>query len=218
MRTLIILLALAVNLAAEVHSPPATWRGKTIGKTDGNPWVDDKGPRWRLDQVYPDDFTKAENWKPMAWANVQKKDVWFNETGSQGGHPAVAYAGSKFDIGMYSAADNLEWLKTSALVFVAPKDGDYRVKFAATVTRWEGGGTVEVRYFTRAKSADGTEVITRLRVDGMATDVPLTIEGEPGTLAKGDEYAVAFCVIGRHSGASVKISALGILGTATKKK
>ncbi len=172
MRLIIILLALTVNLTAEVYSPPATWRGKTIGKTEGNPWADDKGPRWRLDQIYPDDFLKAENWKPMAWATIQKVDGWYNELGNQGGNPRISIAGGKFEIGLYSAADNFDWLKTAAVVFVAPKDGDYRVKFAATATRWEGGGTVEVRYYTKIKSADGTEVITRLRVDGLATDVP----------------------------------------------
>lgn len=210
-RIIVLLLAVfATVVAGESWSLPRVWAGKKVGSTDGNPLGDNAGPRWRIDQVYPDKPEVIANWKPMVWAEIQKQQAWFNDDGSQGGHPRVAIEKSQLKVGVYSKAVNMDWVKVPAIVFIAPRDGTYKFVQESQAKNFEGTGEVDVRFF-RIDRANKTVEAAGSSICGSTE--PRRGESRPVKLAKGDELAASFWAAGHHSGATVTVT----VGVTTAK-
>lgn len=64
--------------------PPA-WEGKTKGKSDGSIAMADGKPVWKLEQLWPADWNKRENFRPMTWTGTD----WNVNEGGFGGQPGA---------------------------------------------------------------------------------------------------------------------------------
>ncbi len=203
MRIIVLVALAALLISGESWSIPRTWAGKKAGSQENNPLVDNAGPRWRADQIYPDKPEDLANWKPMGCAESQRNLVWFNEPGSQGGNPHIRVEKSRLIMGVYSLATNMEWAKVPAVVFIAPRDGGYKLVQETAYKGWEGNGVVMVRYFRIDRVAKTVEAV--------GSDIAGSPDARRGEsrvvrLAKGDELAVSFWIDGHHAGATVTAS------------
>lgn len=140
MRTLISCLLVAAACGAE-HRPPQAWSGTKDGATDGNPLLVDGTPRWRFDQVFPDDFEDADNYRPLVWVHHEGAMRWFNRDHAHGGQPSAAIENGAVVFSVKGRSDGeMNYRKSAALGFIAPADGAYTLSCVAEVQRWEGGG------------------------------------------------------------------------------
>ncbi len=211
--TCLLLLIVSVAVGAETWTIPKTWTGKKIGSTEGNPLIEGGSPRWRIDQVYPDKPEDLANWKPMQWDEVQKKLTWHNEAGSQGGHPQIRIEKGQCIVGVYSKATNMDWTKVPAVVFIAPRDGSYKMIEECTSQNWEGNGAVDVRFYRIDRAAGAATPVEAAGSSLCGDDKPRRGESRVVKLTKGDELAASFWIDGHHTGATITVS----IGVATAK-
>lgn len=191
---------------AEDYRLPKSWQGQETGSTEGNPAVVDGLPMWRLDQIYPDDPESATSYKTLKW---EPKRNWCAGEGSQGGQPSAKVKDGVLIYGIRARATNFEWVKTAALVFIAPKDAIYTLQAQAFVTRWEGRGPVTLRAYQKVKK-DQAWVISPIKTVELPIKEDVAIEGVSARLRKGDEL-VLVPFIGTHvSGADVSLAKLTI--------
>ena len=137
MRIVILCFSALIMTAGESWTLPRNWTGKQLGTSDGNPLMDNAGPRWRIVQIYPDKPDNADNWKPMVWVEDQKVLKWFNSDGSQGGQPSLRVEKGQLNMGVYGKATNFEWTKVPGVVFVAPRDGVYKIVQESSYKNWD---------------------------------------------------------------------------------
>ncbi len=200
MRIVILLVLALVAAAGESWTLPRNWTGKKLGTSEGNPLVDNAGPRWRIVQIYPDRADNADNWKTMFWVEEQKALKWFNNAGSQGGQPSLRVEKGQLNMGVYGKGTNAEWTKVPGVVFIAPRDGVFKVVQETSYKNWEGGGAVTVRYH---KISTVLKAVEEINSDIAGAPEPRRGASRPVQLAKGDELSTSFWIDGHHTGASV---------------
>lgn len=123
-----------VDAAGAVFRVPAQWEGKEKGSTAGNPLVHAGKPVWRLDQVWPDDPSRAKNYLPMKW-NGQR---WAAVGGEQGGQPSVSIIDGRVQLGTSAPWTGNQGQKIAALVFLVPRTGKYTVRGSVISKPWTG--------------------------------------------------------------------------------
>jgi hypothetical protein len=117
------------------YAAPADWRGTKAESAQGNPYRVDSRPMWRLDQIWPDDPLKVENYTPLVWSGLH----WHASDQGSGGQPSARTADGGLELGVRMWWPDQLGSKLSSIAFVAPADGSYSVEGLVRTEVWEGG-------------------------------------------------------------------------------
>lgn len=176
---------------------PPVWEGKTVGQNDGSVVNADGNPVWKVEQIWPPDWKKPENFRPMVWTGTD----WNVKEGGFGGQPSVNLKDGALIFSTRAPHGNPAQLRTTALVFVAPRQGVYELHGQASSTIWEGKNKTNLHILR--KDADTVTTIAKVSVEHRAK-VPL--DGTSVELAAGQELVLMPQIDGMFSGGNLKLS------------
>lgn len=115
---------------AAAYKLPQSWSGEV-----GNPIRAGGRGLWRVDQVWPDDPSIASHYTPLKWSGTE----WAAAHNGMGGQPAVRVEDGAFKAAVRGSWTGAEGQRIAGLVFMAPRNGVYRVTGSARSKPWEGG-------------------------------------------------------------------------------
>jgi hypothetical protein len=113
---------------------PTDWKGAKSDSAQGNPYRVDSRPTWRLDQIWPDDPAKVDNYAPLVWNGL----FWRASEQSSGGQPSAEISERGLGLGVRMWWPDQLGSKLASLAFVAPADGVYALEGAVRTDVWEG--------------------------------------------------------------------------------
>jgi ferric-dicitrate binding protein FerR (iron transport regulator) len=116
------------------YALPADWKGAKSESAQGNPYRVDGRPMWRVDQIWPDDPLKMENYTPLVWNGL----FWRASEQNSGGQPSAETSEASIGLGVRMWWPDQLGSKLASLAFVAPADGVYSVDGIARTEVWEG--------------------------------------------------------------------------------
>ena len=184
---------------------PETWGGVSAGSADGNPYLVDGLPRWRVDRVWPDDPLQVANYHPLLWSDNQQ---WLDPEHSHGGQPVATTGDAAVSLGARTAWPGQPGAKLPALVFVPPAAGVYRVSGKAEVRIWYGEPPVTLRALRLDRTTG--EAAELASWTAAAKDASLAIELPAVDLAMGQELAFVPGLSHGLQAANIKLSELAI--------
>ncbi len=173
---------------AGVYRLPMTWRGEETGETAGNPYELEGTPLWRLDRIWPDDPMKYGHYRRMPWG----KDQWAATKHAHGGQPKASVRRGEANLSARAAWSGQAGEKLPALVFVAPKTGEYAVSGELTARVWYGSGKVTMLVLLRDDA-----VVAELKRYTLESNKPVDLAGLAVQLEQGQEL-VFVPRFGRH--------------------
>jgi hypothetical protein len=170
------------------HTPPGAWRGTAEGKSDGNPFVVDGSPRWRVDQFWGADWSVPESYAPLVWKDGIGGLAWRpGDAGREfGGQPRVVVNGPHVMLSARTEWEGHDGEKIPALVFIAPADGTYAAQALAIARFFEGAGPVELMLLKHEKAARQIKRLWVAQLQNGDTE-PTTIAEVRAELKAGDE-------------------------------
>ena len=122
------------NGIASSWSLPLTWEGKEKGKPDGSVVSADGKPVWKLEQLWPPDLKKSEDYRPMIWTGAG----WNVAEGGFGGQPGAALDGRALKLGTRAPHGQPPQWRVCGVTFVAPRAGTYVLSGTAECRIWDG--------------------------------------------------------------------------------
>jgi hypothetical protein len=182
---------------------PEQWIGTEVRTSAGNPAMVDGAERWRFDQIWPDDPLKAENYKPLIWNGT----TWVATDHSHGGQPAGKVTKGVATLTVRSPWNGNNGQKLSALSFIAPEAGSYRLSVDPALKNWDGKRkSVDLRLLH--VNADGIVECERISVaDGSMVE----LRAQPVTLAAGDRLVLVPAFSGLHIAGNLSLKNLHII-------
>ncbi|MEO8352409.1 MAG: hypothetical protein ABI680_11805 [Chthoniobacteraceae bacterium] len=200
-----------VTKAAEGESPvwklPPTWEGTAKGSSDGSIALDDGKPIWKLEQLWPADWMKPENFVPMVWTGTD----WNVKEGGFGGQPGGSLKDGALSFGTRAphGLDNDRHLRTAGLTFVAPKTGTYALHGNTSSRIWDGNNEMTLLVLKKTKSAVENVGSVNVPHKGEAA-----LDGQVVALAAGEELTLLPQISGMFAGGSLNLKDFSItLGT-----
>lgn len=182
---------------AQSYALPAFMEGEKEGSATGN---GDK--YWRLEQVWPDDILKRDNYQPLVWSgqNWVAPDQKF-------GAASAKISNSNVVLGVRSAwgdEGDMAGSKLSALDFIAPQSGHYTLTGLARAGIWQGDNGVSLHFLKR-----DAQKMTRLKNLELPKDqdVELLIEAD---LAAGETLVLVPQIAAWYTGVNVDLKNLTI--------
>ena len=198
----------APGAAPSFHLPPV-WEGKTKGESEGSIALANGKPIWKLEQLWPDDWKKRENFRPMTWTGTD----WNVQEGGFGGQPDANLKDGALTFGTrasHGAKDDDRHLRTAGLTFVAPQAGIYALHGSAAAKMWDSKNKTVLHLLK--KTAGGVEKIGGLAIEN-GGDVSL--EGQTVPLSAGEELTLLPQIDGAFAGGDCKLKDFSIsLGDA----
>ncbi len=176
---------------------PAAWEGKEKGSSEGSVAMADNKPVWKLEQLWPPDWKKRENFRPMIWTGI----AWNVKEGGFGGQPAASLNGRTLTFGTRAPHGKPMARRTAGLTFVAPKDGTYRFSGTAATRIWDGKNKTVLRLLH--KSAEGVVEAGNITIEHNGT---AALDGLKVTMAAGDECTLLPEIEGAFSGGDCKLT------------
>lgn len=195
--------------SAQSFTLPEEWAGGTSGSKTNNPFVAGGKPLWKAVNIWPDSVTDPNNFKDMQWDGKS----WVPVNGAEesfGGQPAIAPGEFSAVIAARSAWSGNPGEKLAALVFIAPKTGNYKIEGNYKALVWNGDpqqAKLTVRKLDR--KAMTSEKVGSLPLG--PTDV--AIENSNVFLEEGQELAFIPTFTAMHTAASVTFSSLKLTWT-----
>ncbi len=194
--------------AAPTFRLPPTWEGTKKGESDGSVAMAGGKPVWKLEQLWPADWKKRENFRPMTWTGT----AWNVKEGGFGGQPGAELKDGALKFGTRAphGPDNDRHLRTAGLTFVAPQAGTYALHGSAAAHMWDSKNKTTLHLVK--KSADGVEKVGGITVpDGGEA----SLEGQSVALAVGEEFTLLPQIDGAFAGGDLKLKDFSIsLGDA----
>ncbi|MEO5917809.1 MAG: hypothetical protein ABIS50_26490 [Luteolibacter sp.] len=187
---------------------PTTWEGTVKGGSEGSIALADGKPVWKLEQLWPADWTKRENFKPMVWTGTD----WNVKEGGFGGQPGAGLKDGTLTFGTRAphGPDNDRHFRTAGLTFVAPKTGVYQLHGRVTAHMWDSQNATTL--FILKKSAAGMEKVGALTIPNGGE---ATLEGQSAELATGEELVLLPQIDGMFAGGDASLMEFAIsLGDA----
>jgi len=180
--------------------PPA-WEGRAKGQSDGSVALADGKSIWKLEQVWPPDWKKPENFRPMMWTGTD----WNVKDGGFGGQPGAALDGRVLNFGTRAAHGTPPQRRMAGLSFVAPQAGTYQLSGTAECHIWDGQSKTILRLLH--KSAAGVEEVDHVTI---AHNGSATLETLHVTLAAGEEFTLLPEIEGMYNGGDCKLRDLRV--------
>ena len=170
---------------------PLAWDGKIKNKSDGSAVMDEGKVIWKLEQIWPPDPRRKENYRPMVWTGVD----WNVVSGGYGGQPEARLKDNSLVFGTRAAHGNPLARRICGLSFVAPFDGFYKLEGNVQCHLWDGNNRTVVRLFH--KSSDGIKEVGNVIVDNNSK-ASLDVLGL--RLYAGDEFTLVPEIDGMYAG------------------
>jgi hypothetical protein len=186
-----------------LHLVPDTWEGVAVGDSLGNPFKVDGRPRWRLDQVWPAEHLRPQNYRPLPWDGQR----WHAAANEQGGQPSAEVHAGKVVLAVRGEWNGNPGRKLAALTFIVPEAGTYSVTIEATLRFWEGqkdSASLWLLNSPRADRGKGGESAVLARVD-LPHDKPVTIGVKAVELRAGDELTIVPVLERWHTAGNVTL-------------
>lgn len=162
-----------------VYRLPATWDGATKKSSQGNPAMNGDQPIWRVDQLYPNNPIMPANYIPMVWGNQR----WEAPEHGQGGHPSATLKDGKVQFGTMGPWDgpDVRFKKQTALAFIVPASGVYRLQATAASKPW-GGTKADAFVYIMKRDEQRVGEIKKyaLKADGPAVTIDVEVDAAPG--------------------------------------
>jgi len=189
------------NGGALSWSLPPAWEGKEKGQSDGSVAMADGKPVWKLEQLWPADWKKRENFKPMIWTGTD----WNVKEGGFGGQPGAGLKDGALIFGTRAPHGKPQALRTAGLTFVAPKDGTYSLSGSVECRLWDGKNKTTLHALQ--KSEAGVKEIGSVTI---AHQGKASLDSLKATLSAGDELCLLPQIDGAFAGGDCKLSDLKI--------
>lgn len=145
---------------------PPTWEGAKIETSEGNPALANGKPIWQLNQIWPPDPTKNENYRPLIWRN----GWWVTQGNDFGGQPKVEMRDSAIRMEFRAAHGEPRAERIAGLSFIVPQGGIFQFSGTVGMRLWDGN--VPVRLSLLKKNAGGAGEIASIELKNNGT-VPL---------------------------------------------
>jgi len=199
--------SVASGAAPSFRLPPA-WEGKAKGESEGSVAMAGGKPVWKLEQLWPADWKKRENFRPMTWTGTD----WNVKEGGFGGQPGAALKDGVLSFGTRAphGPDNDRHLRTAGLTFVAPQAGTFALHGNAAAKMWDSKNKTTLHLLK--KTAAGVEKVGGVTVPhGGET----SLEGQSVALAAGEELTLLPQIDGQFAGGDLKLKEFSVsLGDA----
>ncbi len=183
------------ELSAPVHrqswSLPPSWEGKEKGKSDGSAATADGKPVWKLEQLWPPDWKKKENFRPMVWTGTD----WNVAEGGFGGQPGASLKDGALVLGTRAPHGNPPAWRVCGLAFVAPMAGTYTLGGTARCRMWDSDNKTALLLLVKS----GSGVREEGRID-IANRGKVTLENRRVALESDDELILLPKIEGSFSG------------------
>jgi len=162
-----------------VYRLPAVWEGEEKKTSRGNPALNGDKPIWRVDQLYPNDPIMPANYIPMVWGNQR----WEAPGHGQGGHPSATFKDGRVQfgtLGPWNGADT-NFKKQTALAFIVPASGVYRLQATAKSSPW-GGTKADAFVYVMKRDEQRVGEIKKyaLKADGPAVTIDVEVDASVG--------------------------------------
>ena len=184
---------------APVWKLPPSWEGKAKGESDGSTAKADGQMIWKLEQLWPDDWKKRENFRAMTWTGTD----WNVKEGGFGGQPGANLKDGALTFGTrapHGEKENDRHLRTAGLTFVAPRAGAFALHGIASAHMWDSGNKTTLHFLK--KSASGVEKIGGVTI---ANGGEISLEGQSVALAAGEELTLLPQIDGMFAGGDCKL-------------
>ncbi len=162
-----------------VYRLPDVWEGEEKGSAAGNPVFNHDQPVWRVDQLYPTDPIMPGNYKPMVWG----AERWVGAGPSQGGHPSASVQDGTVQIGTMGPWDSegVNFKKQTALAFIVPENGVYRIEATAHSNPW-GGTTADALLYVMKRDEQRVGEVKKfaLKADKTKVDIDVEVDAAAG--------------------------------------
>lgn len=190
----------AGTAAPEWRLPPV-WEGKAKDSAEGNPAMADGKPIWRLDQIWPPDPAKPENYRTLAWRN----GWWVALKDDFGGQPKAEMKDSSIRLEFRASHGTPPAERICGLVFIAPQAGTFRVNGSIELKLWDGNNPVRFTVLHKTRQS-----ATEIKSVKLTRNQRTAIEGVSVALAGGDELVLLPRIEGAFTGGDVTLRDLVI--------
>ncbi len=177
-------------------SLPPVWEGKEKGSSEGSVAAADGRPVWKLEQLWPPDWKKRENFRPMVWTGTG----WNVKDGGFGGQPGAALRDRALVLGTRAPHGQPPQWRVCGLTFVAPKDGTYALAGSVECRIWDGKNKTTLRLLHR-KSAEVVEAGSVVVPHGERG----SLDSLRVTLAAGEELTLLPQIEGMFAGGDCRL-------------
>lgn len=179
--------------AAPKWTLPPAWEGTTKGESDGSVAMANGKPVWKLEQLWPADWRKRENFRPMVWTGTD----WNVKEGGFGGQPGASLKDGTLILSTRAphGPDNDRNPRTAGLTFVPPKAGGYALHGSIATRMWDSSNKTTVLLLK--KTATGVEKVGGVLIPGGGET---TLEGQVAELVFGDELMLLPQIDGMFAG------------------
>ncbi len=189
--------------AAPVFRLPPVWEGKAKDSSEGSVALASGQPIWKLEQLWPDDWKKSENFRPMTWNGTD----WNVKEGGFGGQPGANLKDGTLSFGTRAphGKDNDRHLRTAGLTFIAPRAGTYRLHGTVSARMWDSGNKTTLHLLK--KTADGVGPVGEVTIPNGGE---IALEGQTVELAIGQELTLLPQIDGMFAGGDCKLKDFSI--------
>lgn len=163
---------------AKIYRLPDVWEGEKQGSSDGNPAMSGGKPIWRVDRLFPADAIMPANYKPMTWGNQR----WQAPDHNHGGHPSLELKDGVLRMGtMGPWSGEFNYKKQTALSFIVPESGNYRIRLTAKSNPW-GGTKADAFLYAMKRDEQRVGEIRKfaLKADGTPVEVDIQVDAAEG--------------------------------------
>jgi hypothetical protein len=119
---------------AKSWSLPPSWEGTTKGGSEGSVALANGKPIWKLEQLWPPDWKKPENYRAMIWTGTD----WNVKEGGFGGQPGASLKDSTLNLATRAPHGTPQARRWCGLTFIAPESGTFALRGTAETRIWDG--------------------------------------------------------------------------------
>ena len=169
---------------------PATWDGSKKGSPDGSIVSSDGKPVWKLEQIWPPDPRKPQNYRAMTWNGT----AWNVSEGGMGGQPGAGLKDGALKLETRAAHGTPPQRRYCALVFVAPQTASYKIYGTVSSRIWDGKNKTTLRLL-RKNPSDAAEITSTVIAHEATAQLDTTVQ-----LNAGDELVLLPEIEGMYAG------------------
>jgi molybdopterin converting factor small subunit len=194
--------------AGDSFTLPNAWTGSVIGATNGNPYLVDNKPRWRIDRLWPDTPLAGVDYIVMTWSGTN----WVAKDNSYEGQPSVVVLDGVATLSARSAAERAPGGKIPVLIFIAPDAGTYRAEGSTLAKISPVGSAVTLTIF-KLQTKTKVKHVSRVEMMAVGNNKQQDLKKLKIKMEAGDELAFVPQFSGLGVKADITLNNLKIIRT-----